>query len=94
MKVEKAGKEAPPGQELSKDHQRHSMYMHVYIYKLVKSIPQFKLTHPALFHQTFYQSIPFYHKIKILISTFQIFNQSQKDEHPDLNILVYFKNNL
>ena len=53
-----------------------------HIYKLAINIPKFTLTHPPLFHQTFHQSIPSYHKFKILILTFQIFNQSQKGEHP------------
>ena len=53
-------------------------------------IPKFKLTHPALFHQTFYQSIPSYHKIKILILKFQMFNQSLKVNKPQPKYFTLF----
>ena len=42
----------------------HTMQVLLYIFQLEKALPQFKLTHPALFHQTFYQSIPSYNKSK------------------------------
>ena len=54
----------------------------IYLYKLVSNIPQFKLTHPPLFHQTFHQSMPSYHKIKILILQFQLFNEGLKVNKP------------
>ena len=53
-----------------------------HIIQLVEGIPKFNLTHPPLFHQTFHQSIPSYHKIKVLILTFQFFNQSLKVNKP------------